>query len=74
MMLVSGTHLSAELTEAMRIKCLAQGHDMLMQPVLEHPISVSRNRHLTHTTNMLQSNYIVDVQDQLCHLLKQAQL
>ena len=27
-----GTHLSAESTEAMRIKCLAQGHNKLMQP------------------------------------------
>ena len=27
-----GTHLSPESTEAMQIKCLAQGHNILMQP------------------------------------------
>ena len=27
-----GTHLTDESTEAMRIKCLAHGHNILMQP------------------------------------------
>ena len=29
-----GTNFTAESTEAMRIKCLAQGHNILMQPCL----------------------------------------
>ena len=44
MVFPSGTHLSAELTEAMQIKCLAQGHNALMQPRIELSIAVSRNR------------------------------
>ena len=47
---MSGT---AELIEAIRIKCLVQGHDILMQPGFEPSISVSRNRHSNHMTNML---------------------
>ena len=29
---LSGTHFTAESTEAIQIKCLAQGHNLLMQP------------------------------------------
>ena len=29
-MFLTGTHLTAELTEAMQIKCLPQGHNILM--------------------------------------------
>ena len=43
-----GAHFTAESTEIMRIKCLAQGLTMLMQL----SISISRNRHLNHMTNM----------------------
>ena len=42
-----GTHFTAESTEAMRIKCLAQGHNILM-PGFEPPTSVSSNRHPNH--------------------------
>ena len=35
-----GTHLTAESTEAMRIKCLAQGHNVLL-PGFEPSTSVS---------------------------------
>ena len=44
-----GTHVSAE---AMRNKCFAQGHNILMQAGFEPSIVVSRNRHLTHMTYM----------------------
>ena len=37
-----GTHFTAESTEAMRIMCLAQGHDILMQSWCEPSIAVSR--------------------------------
>ena len=47
-----GTHFTAESTEAMQIKCLAQGHDILM-PEFAPSASVSRNRHSNHMTNML---------------------
>ena len=50
----SGTHFSSELTEAMQIKCLAQGHNIVIQPGIEPPFDVTRNRHLTHMTNMLR--------------------
>ena len=50
------THFEAVSTEAMRIKCLAQGHSILMQPWFELSISVSRNLHLNHMTNMLLKN------------------
>ena len=46
-----GTHFTAESTEAMRIKCLAQGHNILMQSEFEPSIAVFRNRHLTRMTN-----------------------
>ena len=48
-----GTHLQTESTEAMRIKCLAQGHNVLMQLRFEPSIAVSANRHLAYITNML---------------------
>ena len=47
-----GEHFTAESTEAMRIKCLAQGHNILM-PGFVPSTSVSRNRHSDHMTNML---------------------
>ena len=46
---VLSTHFS---TETMRIKCLAQGYNILMQTGFEPSIVVSRNRHLTHMINM----------------------
>ena len=48
-----GTHFIAESTEAMWIKCLAQGHDILMSG-FELATSVFRHRHSKHMTNMLQ--------------------
>ena len=48
-----GTHFISESTEAMQIKCLAQGHNILMQPALEPSIAVFRNQNLNHMTNML---------------------
>ena len=50
----SGTHLSAEMTEAMWIKCFAQGQNILMQPGFEPPIAAPQNRHHIHMTNILQ--------------------
>ena len=46
----SGNHFTAESTEAMRIKCLAQGHSILMPG---SSTSVFRNQHSNHTTNLL---------------------
>ena len=46
-----GTHFTVESTGAMRIKCLAQGHNMLM-PGFEPPTSVSRNLFSNHMTNI----------------------
>ena len=40
-----GTNFTAESTEAMRIMCLAQGHNILMLPGFEPSTFVSRNRH-----------------------------
>ena len=37
-----GTQFTAESTEAMRIKCLAQGHNIPMQPGFEPSNAVSR--------------------------------
>ena len=50
-----GTHFTAESTEAMQIKCLAEGHNILM-PGDEQSTSVSRNRNSNQTTNMLLNN------------------
>ena len=50
----SSTHFTAEATEAVRIKCLAQEYNILIQPGLEPSMSISRNRDLTNMTNMLQ--------------------
>ena len=44
--------ISQQSTEAMRIKCLSKGHNILM-PGFEPSTSVSRNRHSNHMTNML---------------------
>ena len=49
-----GTHFTADSTEAMRVKCLAQGHNILM-PGYEPSTSVTRNRHSNQTTNMLNN-------------------
>ena len=48
-----GTHFTAESTEAMWIKCLALGQNTLMLLGFELSITVSRNRHLNHMTNMI---------------------
>ena len=46
-----GTNFTAESTEAMQIKYLAQGNNILL-PVFEPSTSVTRNRHSNQTTNM----------------------
>ena len=51
---LSGIYFAAKSTEAMRTKCLAQGHNIMMQQGFESSISVSRNRHLIHMSCMLQ--------------------
>ena len=48
-----GTHFTAESTEAMRIKCLAQKRSILI-PGFQPSTSVSRNQHTNHMTNMLK--------------------
>ena len=48
-----GTHFTVESTDAMRIKCLPQGLNILMLPGFEPSIAVSIDRHLAHVTNML---------------------
>ena len=50
-----GTHFTAKSTEAMRIKSLAQGHNIQM-PGFDPSTSVSRNRHFNHMINMLLIN------------------
>ena len=40
----SGTHLSAEMNEAMQIKYLALGHNILMLPSIELSIFICSNR------------------------------
>ena len=52
--MLSGTHFTAEWTEAMRIKCLAQGHNILMLPGFEPSIDVLENQLLIHATNIPQ--------------------
>ena len=49
-----GTHFTAELTEAMQIKSLAQRHNILM-PGFKLSASVSRKQHSSHMTNMLHT-------------------
>ena len=49
----AGTHFTADSTEATRIMCLAQGHNILL-PGFEPSTSVSRSRHSNYMTNMLQ--------------------
>ena len=46
------THLSAESTEAMRIKSHTEGHNILMHPAFEPLVAVSRNRHLAYLTTI----------------------
>ena len=53
--ILSGAHSSDESIVAMRVKCAAQGHNILIQPWFKPSMAVSRNRHLTHMTNMLQN-------------------
>ena len=48
----NGTHFTAESNVAMRIKCLAQGQNILMLPGFKPTTSVSRNIHHDHMTNM----------------------
>ena len=58
-----GTHFTAESTEAMQIKYLAQGNNILL-PGFEPSTSVTRNRHsnqyddnkLTTTKNLLDED------------------
>ena len=57
-----GTHFTGESTEAMQIKCLAQGHNILM-PGYKPSTSVSRNQHSYHMTNMLHKK------EQVYHLM-----
>ena len=47
-------HHTAESTEAMQIKCLRQGHSILMLPGFEPSTSVSRKQHPNHMTKMLR--------------------
>ena len=47
-----GIHFIAESTEAMRMKCLAEGHNMLMLGFVPST-SVSRSHHPNHITIML---------------------
>ena len=51
---LSGTHFTDEYTEAMRIRCLAQGHNILMLSWFEPSTSVSRNRHPNQITIMVK--------------------
>ena len=58
-----GTHFTLEYTEAMQINCLAQGCNILMQPVFELSIAVSRSTYLTHMNNTLTTSlYLFAVQ------------
>ena len=54
------THFTAELTEAMQIKCFTQGHNILM-PGFELSTSESRNQNSNHTTIMLHLYIVVNV-------------
>ena len=49
---LTGAHYSAESTEARQIKCLALGHDILMQPRIGPSISVYRNCILTFAADL----------------------
>ena len=48
-----GTQFTAESNEAMRTKCLAQGHKILTHPGFELSIAVSRNLHLSNMLHYL---------------------
>ena len=50
----SGIYIISDSTETMRIKGLAHGRHMLMRSRFEPSIAVSRNRYLTHMTNMFR--------------------
>ena len=52
----SGTHFTAESTEAMHIKRSAHGYDILMEPRCEPSNAESKNRHLTDMTSELKIN------------------
>ena len=49
-----GAHFTAESTEAMQVKYLAQGNNILL-PGFEPSTSASRNRHSNQTINMLRN-------------------
>ena len=53
----SGTHFTAESTDAMQIKCLAQGHNILISGFVQST-SVTRNRYSNHYTNMLYYRFL----------------
>ena len=62
MVFPSGTHFSAESTEAMQIKCFAQEFNVPMQPRFEPLITASRERHVTDMTIMffyMHPSYLV---------------
>ena len=50
---LSGIHFTAELTEALRLETLAQGHNKLLLLEFEPSTSVSKNRHPNKMTNMI---------------------
>ena len=52
-----GTSFAVELTEAMQIKCVAQGHNILV-PGFQLSTSVSR-KHFNHISNLLQVGIII---------------
>ena len=54
----SGTHFTDESTDAMRIKSLAQGHNILIFSGFKPSIAESRNIHPIHMTNMLNILFI----------------
>ena len=67
-----GTHLTTDSTEAMRIKCLAQGHKILMRPRFEPSTSVSRSRYPNHMTNMLHNCILYNSSKALLYTLQQS--
>ena len=54
-----GTHFTAVLTDEMRINCLAQLLNILMQPRFDPLISVSTDGHHVCMTNMLHNEEVV---------------
>ena len=64
LVLISGTH-SAKSTEATSIKCLAQGHNILMLGFEPSP-SVSRSRHSNQITNILHNRELSSTIEHHC--------